>query len=187
MYTPATLHALRLHLGLDPADSADEVRLSQALRAASAHIERLTGRRFSPRRETIAHRAGPDRTTLLLRADLLTLVALTDAVSGQVIDLDRIECLPEGDGPCLACGAGMLAGRKRGRPAAMRFRMTRWRRRRSRSRCRTPTAPMSAARVRVFRPVSWCVWGMNTCVCWRSMRRRTPSRWRAAHTARLPP
>lgn len=99
MHTPATLHALRLHLGLDPADSADSARLVHALRAASAHIERLAGRRFSPRRETIVHQAGARGGALLLRADLLHLLALTDAASGQPVALENIVCLPAGAGP----------------------------------------------------------------------------------------
>lgn len=102
MHTLATLHALRLHLGLGPADSADDARLVHALRAASAHLERLAGRRFSPRRESIAHRADAPSNSLLLRADLLTLLALTDAASGQAISTESVVCLPEGDSPCYA-------------------------------------------------------------------------------------
>ena len=99
MHTLATLHALRLHLGLSPADSADDARLKQALRAASAHLERLAGRRFSPRRETIVHRSDPRQAALLLRDDLLHLLTLTDAASGQSIPLENVVCLPEGGGP----------------------------------------------------------------------------------------
>lgn len=100
MHTLATPRALRLHLGLDPADSADDARLSHTLQAASAHLERLAGRRFSPRRQFIAHYTDRQRAgTLLLRADLLALLGLADAVSGQPVPLESIICLPGGDGP----------------------------------------------------------------------------------------
>ncbi|MGQ9887521.1 MAG: hypothetical protein ACUVSX_03430 [Aggregatilineales bacterium] len=99
MHTLATLHALRLHLGLGSADSADDARLAHALRAASVHLERLAGRRFSPRREAIVHRADRRSRTLLLRDDLLALAGLTDAVTGQPIPLASVVCLPEGGGP----------------------------------------------------------------------------------------
>lgn len=92
MYTLATLHDLRQYLGLAAVDTTEDPRLVRALQAASAALERETGRRFSPQHETLLHHpAAVD--TLILRDDLLVLTSVTDA-SG-IIPAEDIHLLPE--------------------------------------------------------------------------------------------
>lgn len=92
MYTIATLHHLRSHLGLAAADTSEDVRLMDALRAAAAQIERAAGRHFLPRRTTIVHREGVHSTELLLGDDLLELIAVEDA--NGTIPLEDVVTLP---------------------------------------------------------------------------------------------
>src|SRR5690606_3735210 len=92
MYTIATLHHLRSHLGLAAADTSEDVRLMDALRAAAAQIERAAGRHFLPRRTTIVHREGIRSTELLLGDDLLELIAVEDA--NGTIPLEDVVTLP---------------------------------------------------------------------------------------------
>lgn len=77
MHPIATLHALRQHLGMADDETADDDRLFAALLAASAYIERASGRRFVPRRATLLHTAWNSRE-LLLDDDLLELLVLTN-------------------------------------------------------------------------------------------------------------
>jgi hypothetical protein len=92
MYTIATLHHLRRSLGLADADTSEDVRLMDALRAASAQIERAAGRHFLPRRTALIHRVGIDETELLLDDDLLELTSVEDA--NGTIPLEDVELLP---------------------------------------------------------------------------------------------
>jgi hypothetical protein len=105
MYTIATLDQLRRRLGLD--SGADDARLLAALQAASAQIERLAGRRFTPRFATLEHNINPRRVTeLLLDDDLLALESLVCS-DGTVIPPENVLLLPDGDGPA---GAIWLVG-----------------------------------------------------------------------------
>lgn len=92
MYTIATLHALRRHLGLATADIAEDARLMEALRAASAQIEREARRHFLPWQAALAHAPAACRNELLLNDDLLDLTAVEDG-SGAV-PLDEVDRLP---------------------------------------------------------------------------------------------
>jgi hypothetical protein len=104
MYTIETLHHLQRRLGVEP--GAEDTRLLAALQAASAQIERLTGRRFCPRAATIEHSIHPRRRSeLLLDDDLLHLEALIS--DGASIPLEDVLALPDGDGPA---GALRLTG-----------------------------------------------------------------------------
>lgn len=94
MYTLASLYHLRRFLGLAPSDTSEDARLMEALRSASAQIERAAGRRFLPRRDTLAHTEGFYRNELVLEDDLLELEALTDA-DGAISTAD-VERLPHG-------------------------------------------------------------------------------------------
>ena len=101
MNTIATLHQLRQRLGLDTADTADDDRLLDALQAATAQIERLAGRRFTPRLATVEHSVNPvDTSELTLDDDLLELTTLTNG-NGSVVSSADIVILPDsgGDNP----------------------------------------------------------------------------------------
>jgi hypothetical protein len=106
MYTLASLHFLRRHLGLAAADTAEDSRLLECLRAASAQIERAAGRRFLPRHAAVAHTSGITRNELLLDDDLLALTSLEDT-SGS-IPLEDVDRLP-------ASGVASLLRLKHGR------------------------------------------------------------------------
>jgi hypothetical protein len=81
----ASLDALRRRFGLTA--SSEDARLLAALSAASAQIERLAGRRFTPRQDIIHHDAIPlFPTELLLTEDLLVLTALEDAAGSIPLD-----------------------------------------------------------------------------------------------------
>jgi hypothetical protein len=92
MYSIASLEYLRRYLGLAASDTAEDTRLIEALRAASAQIERAACRHFLPRKEVIVHTAGVSKTELLLGDDLLELIALEDA-NGS-IPFEDVELLP---------------------------------------------------------------------------------------------
>jgi hypothetical protein len=92
MHPIATLHALRQHLGMAAAETADDDRLFSALLAASAYIERAAGRRFVPRRATVPHTAWNSRE-LLLDDDLLELLALTNG-DGSALPLGEVIAQP---------------------------------------------------------------------------------------------
>jgi hypothetical protein len=92
MYTLATLHYLRQHLGLEASDTADDVRLLAALTAATAEIERAVERRFSPRYAALRHSV-THSVELLLDADLLELVSLTNG-DGTLINPAEVVLLP---------------------------------------------------------------------------------------------
>ncbi len=101
MYTLATLHQLRQRLGLSAADTGDDARLLAALQAASAQIEHLAGRRFSPRVATLEHDVNPRHATeLLLADDLLQIDTITNGDGSSIDPLDVVT-LPESalDGP----------------------------------------------------------------------------------------
>lgn len=101
MYTLATLHQLRQRLGLSASDTGDDARLLGALQAASAQIERSSGRRFSPHVATLAHDVNPRHPDeLLLADDLLQLDSITNG-DGSSIDVVDVITLPEAalDGP----------------------------------------------------------------------------------------
>lgn len=106
MYTLASLHFLRRHLGLGASDTAEDSRLMESLRAASAQIERAAGRRFLPRHAALAHTGGIRHNELLLDDDLLALTALEDA--NGVIPPEDVERLP-------ASGVASLLRLKNGR------------------------------------------------------------------------
>ena len=92
MYSIATLHHLRRHLGLADADTSEDVRLMDALRAATAQIERAAGRHFLPRHAAIVHSDGVHHTELLLGDDLLELISVEDA--NGTIPLEDVETIP---------------------------------------------------------------------------------------------
>lgn len=97
MNTLATLHQLRLRLGLDP--GPDDARLLTALESATSQLERHTARRFSPRHAALPHDVDRfNRTGLLLVDDLLRLDSLTNG-DGHLIPPDTILALPGGDSP----------------------------------------------------------------------------------------
>lgn len=100
MYTLATLDHLRRRLGLAADDTAEDDRLLRALQAASAEVERLTGRRYCPRRATIAHDINLFQATeLLLTADLLAITALTNGDGSALSAADYVTIPAEGDAP----------------------------------------------------------------------------------------
>lgn len=95
MYTIATLHQLRQRLGLGADDTADDARLLAALQAATAQMEAAAGRRFLPRRASIAHTIHPrNPAELLLDDDLLALENVTHG-DGQSIDPAQIIAIPD--------------------------------------------------------------------------------------------
>ena len=92
MYSIATLHHLRRYLGLADADSSEDVRLMDALRAATAQIERAAGRHFLPRHAALVHSDGVHNTELLLQDDLLELISVEDG--NGTIPLEGVELVP---------------------------------------------------------------------------------------------
>ena len=90
MYTLATAQQLRTRLDLET-NAADE-RLWRALTAATARIERDSGRRFTPRLATLPHRARHPRELILLD-DLLQLQRLTNG-DGRDVDPGDVQTLP---------------------------------------------------------------------------------------------
>jgi len=90
MYTLATTQQLRTRLDLET-HGADE-RLWRALTAASARIEKDSGRRFTPRLATLPHRARHPRELILLD-DLLQLQRLGNG-DGRDIDPGDVQTLP---------------------------------------------------------------------------------------------
>lgn len=101
MYTLAALHHLRQRLGLAAADTTEDLKLLRLLQTASAQIERLSGRRFSPRLATLEHDVNVFQASeLLLRDDLLALASVTNG-DGQTIDPAQILTIPDmgGDTP----------------------------------------------------------------------------------------
>ncbi|MBW4439369.1 MAG: hypothetical protein KME04_19665 [Pleurocapsa minor GSE-CHR-MK-17-07R] len=96
MTTPlyATLTALRRELHLSEAETSDDARLLDALRAATDWIDQACGRSFAPRLATITHPA-PRRPSaeLTLHDDLLALTALED--DGGMIAPEDVALLPE--------------------------------------------------------------------------------------------
>jgi hypothetical protein len=93
MYVLTTLHALRARLGLAAAETADDLRLLNAMQAAAYGIERATGRRFSPRLASIRHTV-THPTALLLDDDLLELTALTNG-DGSSLNLNNLIKVPD--------------------------------------------------------------------------------------------
>lgn len=90
----ATIHELRLHLGMETSDTSSNARLRSALEAATAAIERAAGRSFIPQQATLAHDVQlNDLREIALRADLLTLEALLNG-DGQALDLAQVLHLP---------------------------------------------------------------------------------------------
>ncbi len=92
MYTLATAKQLRTRLDLEPGNSAVDERLWRALTAATARIERDSGRRFTPRLATLPHVARHPRELALLD-DLLQLQGLGNG-DGRDIDLSEVQTLP---------------------------------------------------------------------------------------------
>lgn len=90
MYTLATTQQLRTRLDLET-NAADE-RLGRALTAATARIERDSGRRFTPRLATLPHDPRHPRDLTLLD-DLLQLQRLVNG-DGRDVDPHDIETLP---------------------------------------------------------------------------------------------
>lgn len=94
MYTLTTLATLRAHIGLEDTDTSENPRLLTALQAASAAIERHTGRTLQPYQTTIAHTVDLfDAQTLLLTDDLLMLQSITngDGMSIALSDVLQVE------------------------------------------------------------------------------------------------
>ncbi len=98
--TYAMLTAFRERQGLAASDTSDDARMLNKLRAATAQIDRYTGRRFSP---TIAARRFDWRSpkTLLLRGfDLLELTTLTNG-DNTPINLSTVVTLGGVNGPII--------------------------------------------------------------------------------------
>lgn len=90
----ATIHELRLHLGLETSDASSDARLRSALEAATAAIEQAAGRSFIPQRATLAHDVQlHDLREITLQEDLLALEALLNG-DGQALDLAHVLHLP---------------------------------------------------------------------------------------------
>lgn len=92
MYTLATPAQLRSRLGLEAEAGAEDERLWRALTAASARLEQVSGRRFTPRLATVAHDLR-DARELTLADDLLQLERLTNG-DGRDLDLRQVQTLP---------------------------------------------------------------------------------------------
>ena len=90
MYTLATAQQLRARLDLEP--SAADQRLWRALTAATARIERDSGRRFLPRLATLPHAARHPRELILLD-DLLQLQRLGNG-DGRDVEPGDVQTLP---------------------------------------------------------------------------------------------
>lgn len=116
MTTPlyATLTALRRELHLSEAETSDDARLLDALRAATDWIDQACGRTFAPRLATITHPA-PRRPSaeLTLRDDLLALTALEDG--GGMIAPEDVALLPESNPAALLrrTDGGLFSGEVR--------------------------------------------------------------------------
>ncbi|MDD9955694.1 MAG: hypothetical protein OXP68_05690 [Anaerolineaceae bacterium] len=95
MYTLATMQQLRARLDLET-NAADDERLWRALTAATARIERDSGRRFTPRLAALPHRARHPRELILLD-DLLQLQRLANG-DGRDIDRRTVQALPAASG-----------------------------------------------------------------------------------------
>jgi hypothetical protein len=93
MYTLATLDHLRAHLGLADSETSDDPRLLRALQAASAQMERMAGRRFSPRLAALQHDYS-DARQLLLSDDLLQPLDILNG-DGSSIVLDDVIAVPD--------------------------------------------------------------------------------------------
>lgn len=92
MYSLATLYALRQHIGLDASDTTEDERLIDALKAASASIERRTRRKIQPYLASILHDVNlRDVSELLLKDDLLELQSLTNGDGNSIALSDVIQ------------------------------------------------------------------------------------------------
>ena len=94
MYSIATLHEFRRHLGLTETDANADADLSQALEKASHLIESLTQRRYCPALET--RRLSIDAANpreLILPDDLLDLISI-ESDQGRFFNLDTVRRLP---------------------------------------------------------------------------------------------
>lgn len=100
MYSLATPAELGAALGLAPEAGAEDERLTQALTAATAHIERATGRRFIPRLASLAHDLRHPYE-LPLREDLLQLTRLRNG-DGRDIDPGVVQTLPADSGGAIS-------------------------------------------------------------------------------------
>lgn len=86
---------VRQQVGLpDDPPPAENARLAAALLAATAHVEAFAGRWFSPRFAALRHHPERRRHEVILRADLLQLLALTDG--DQHVPLDRLTLIDGG-------------------------------------------------------------------------------------------
>ncbi|GAB4514438.1 MAG: hypothetical protein OHK0046_16540 [Anaerolineae bacterium] len=104
MYTIATLEQVQQYLGIT--SEVEDVRLGKSLRAASAQIERLTQRYYTPRWATVYHDVRVQSgVELFLNDDLLELTALEDA-SGLIPLEDVLPPLEPGPVGLLALRAG---------------------------------------------------------------------------------
>ncbi len=107
--TYATLTAFRERQGLAADDTADDARMLAKLRAATAQIERYTGRSFLPILAT-RHFDWHDARTLLFRGyDLLELTSITN---GDGTTVDPAAILPFGgiNGPIVGVELDMTRG-----------------------------------------------------------------------------
>ncbi len=95
MNTIATLYEMKRRLGLAPTDTTEDERLLTALTAATAQLERMASRHFTPYVATLRHDVLPIVPgELLLNDDLLELTALAD--DAGAIDVSTVLLLPEG-------------------------------------------------------------------------------------------
>jgi hypothetical protein len=92
MHTLTTLTRLRLHLGLQAAETTDDPRLIAALISATAQIEAEAGRSFIPRLATLTQTLVHADDLLVLPDDLLELQAISDEAG--TIPQNEVERLP---------------------------------------------------------------------------------------------
>ena len=90
-----TLYRFKQHLGVDSV--TDDARLLSALESATAHIQRVTQRYFTPHIKTINHDVDFPQE-LLLNDDLLKLTSLTNG-DGTTIDLADVIVIPDSHQP----------------------------------------------------------------------------------------
>src|SRR4051794_31607672 len=94
----ATLASFRDRQGLASTDTGDDARMLARLRAATAQIERYTGRTFLPRIATRSFDWRNSRTLLFRSYDLLELTTLTNG-DGSTIASNAFTTLGGINGP----------------------------------------------------------------------------------------
>lgn len=93
MYSIASLHEFRRHMGLADTDADTDADLRQALEKASHLIESLTQRRYCPARETRRLAIAPaNPRELILPDDLLDLISIE--TDHDIVSAENVRLLP---------------------------------------------------------------------------------------------